>query len=156
MDFSFFTTDNKSGYKTTEKWLSKNYPELYSSIKEYKPDIEMSFKERIWFFYNNLTERPKCVTCGKEIKFRERFDKPYGDFCSLVCINMNKEEMLKRQKKTFNKRYNVDFYPQHEEFLIKQRKTKKEKYGDEHYNNVEKSKKTRKGKYVRTKDIPYI
>jgi hypothetical protein len=147
MDFSFFTTDNKSGYKTTEKWLSKNYPELYSSIKEYKPDIEMSFKERVWFFYNNLTERPKCVTCSKEIKFRERFDKPYGEFCSLVCINMNKEEMSKRQKKTFNKKYNVDFYPQHEEFLIKQRKTKKEKYGDENYNNVERSKKTRKGKY---------
>ena len=54
MDFSFFTTDNKSGYKTTEKWLSKNHPQLYNSIIDYSNDlnIELNFKEKIWFFYN--------------------------------------------------------------------------------------------------------
>jgi endogenous inhibitor of DNA gyrase (YacG/DUF329 family) len=149
MDFSFFTTNNKSGYKTQERWLSKNHSELYSKILNYskKFNINLSFKEKIWFYYNNLNERPKCKTCGREIKFRNRFDKPYGEFCSLKCINENKEEMIKRQKKTFNRKYNVDFYPQHKEFIIKQRKTKLEKYGDENYNNLEQSKKTRLKKY---------
>ena len=32
MDFSFFTTDNKSGHKTKETWFSKNYPKEYSEI----------------------------------------------------------------------------------------------------------------------------
>jgi endogenous inhibitor of DNA gyrase (YacG/DUF329 family) len=95
MDFSFFTTDNKSGYKTTEKWLSKNHNELYENINQYceKIDLNLSFKEKIWFYFNKLNERPKCKTCGNEVKFRERFDKPYGDFCSLTCINTNKTEM---------------------------------------------------------------
>lgn len=149
MDFSFFTTDNKSGYKTTEKWLSKNHPQLYGSIINYSINlkIELSFKEKIWFFYNKLTERPKCVTCGGEIKFRNRFDKPYGEFCSLKCINENKTEMVNRQKETFQKKYGIDFYPQHKDFMDKQKKTKLEKYGDENYVNVEKSKKTRLEKY---------
>ena len=92
MDFNFFITDNKSGYKTTEKWLSKNHPDLYNQIIKHSSDLDSnpSFKEKIWFFYNNLKERPKCVTCNGEIKFRERFDKPYGEFCSLNCINTNR------------------------------------------------------------------
>jgi hypothetical protein len=149
MDFSFFTTDNKSGYKTNEKWLKHHQPELYNKIINYSKEFkyDLSFKEKIWFYFNNLTERPKCKTCGKEIKFRERFDKPYGDFCSLNCINNNKNEMIKRQKATFQRKYNVDFYPEHEDFIKKQRKTKLEKYGNENYNNPKKMAKTKLIKY---------
>lgn len=32
MDFSFFMTDKKSGYKTKESWLKKNKPNLYNEI----------------------------------------------------------------------------------------------------------------------------
>jgi hypothetical protein len=149
MDFNFFITDNKSGYKTTEKWLSKNHPQLYNRIIEYSSNINinLSFKEKIWFFYNGLKERPKCVTCNGDIKFRERFDKPYGEFCSLECINTNKGEMIKRQKKTFQEKHNVDFYPNHSDFITKVKKSKMERYGDENYNNSEKSKKTKKEIY---------
>lgn len=149
MDLSFFTTDNVSGYKTRESWFSKNHDDEYSKINEYcsKLNIELNFKEKIWFYYNQLTERPKCKTCGSEIKFRNRFDTPYGDFCSLKCINSNKEEMLIRQKKTFNKKYNIDFYPQHVDFIKKQKQTKLEKYGNENYVNIEKIKKTKLEKY---------
>ena len=93
MDFSFFTTDNKSGYKTTENWLSKNNIDLYNNIISYSKNINfnLNFKEKIWFYFNNLKERPKCKTCGEDVSFRNRFDKPYGDFCSLKCINENKK-----------------------------------------------------------------
>lgn len=149
MDFSFFITNNKSGYKTREKWFSKNYIDEYNKIIEHsnKLKLNLSFKEKIYFYYNNKIERPKCLTCGKDIKFRERFDIPYGDFCSLKCINENKEEMIKRQKETFKQKYGVNFYPEHKDFLDKQRKTKKERYGNENYNNVEKNKRTRLEKY---------
>lgn len=148
MDFSF-TTNNKSGYKTNEKWLMNNEPELYSKITEYSKNIQynITFKEKIYFYFHNLTERPKCVSCGNEIKFRNRFDKPYGDFCSLTCANNSKEELIKRQKETINKKYGVDFYPQHNEFVKKQKETKLKKYGKETYNNVEKSKKTKEKNY---------
>ena len=149
MDFSFFTTDNKSGYKTTEKWLSQNHNELYNSIIEYSTKIpfELNFKEKILFYFRELTERPNCITCSNEIKFRNRFDKPYGEFCSLKCINENKTEMLTRQKKTFNEKYGINFYPEHKDFLIKRDKTKKDRYGDINYNNLEKSKKTKMVRY---------
>ncbi len=149
MEFSFFVTDNSSGYKTNEKWLEKNQPELYQKIIQYSSniDLDLNFKEKIWFYYNKLTDRPKCKTCGESIKFRNRFDKPYGEFCSLLCINNNKQEMISRQKKTFNQKYGVDFYPEHKDFVTKQRETKKIKYGDEHYTNVIKQKNTKLEKY---------
>jgi hypothetical protein len=150
MEFSFFINNNKSGHKTRESWFSKNHPIIYNEIIDYSKSMNLegaSFKEKIWFFFNKLTERPKCLTCSSEIKFRERFDVPYGDFCSLFCINKNKEEMNKRIKKSMNDKYGVNFYPQHKEFVTKQSKTKKERYGDENYNNIEKIKKTKHKKY---------
>jgi hypothetical protein len=149
MDFSFFTTNNKSGYKTNEKWLNNNEPELYSKIVEYSKNIQdnITFKEKIYFYFHNLTQRPKCVSCGNEIKFRNRFDKPYGDFCSLTCANNSKDELINRQKKTFNKKYGVDFYTQHNDFIKKQKETKLKKYGNENYNNIEKGKKTKEINY---------
>jgi len=149
MDFSFFTENNKSGYKTREGWLEKNHPEVFNKIIEHssKINLNLSYKEKIFFYFNNLKERPKCKTCNGEIKFRERFDKPYGDFCSLDCINNNLEEMIKRQKKTFNQKYGVDFYPQHKDFKKKVKKTKLKNFGDENYINLEKMKKTKLEKY---------
>lgn len=145
MNMEFFLTNNKSGYKTTEKWFSKNHSDEYQNILNYCSDIKLNlnFKEKIWFYFNNLTERPKCFTCSDDIPFRDRFDKPYGEFCSLDCINNNKEEMIKRQKETFNEKYGVDFYPEHPDFLKKQKNTKLERYGDEYYNNPDQNRKTK-------------
>ena len=152
MDFSFFITNNKSGYKTKENWFKTNYPIEYDEIVSYssKIDLNLSFKEKIWFFFNKLKNRPKCQTCGNDIKFRERFDKPYGDFCSIDCINSNKSEMLSRMKKTFNKKYGIDYFPQHKSFIDKVKKTKLLNYGDENFSNVTKGIQTKIDKYGNT------
>lgn len=149
MDFSFFTTDNKSGYKTTEKWISKNLPDLYNMIINHQIDSnsEISFKERLWMYFHNKSNRPKCVNCCKEVSFRNRLDNPYGEFCSLECFNSNKTEMIKRQNKTFQKKYSVDFYTQTKDFITKQKLTKLIRYGNENYNNIQKNKETKKIKY---------
>jgi hypothetical protein len=55
--------------------------------------------------------------------------------------------MISRQKKTFNQKYGVDFYPEHKDFVTKQRETKKIKYGNENYTNVIKQKNTKLEKY---------
>lgn len=147
MDFSFFTNNNKSGYKTKESWFSKNHPNEYEKIIQYTKDSNLkSFKEKIWFFYNNLKETPKC-SCGKELKFTDRFDRGYQSFCSLGCANSQKDEMVKRQKESIQKKWGVDFFPQHQDFLQKQMETKKKRYGNETYNNVEKMRKTKKTLY---------
>jgi hypothetical protein len=150
MDFSFFITDNKSGYKTKEKWFKENHPTIYNDIISYVSNLDISissFKEKIWFYFNSLTERPKCLTCSSEVEFRGRFDKPYGEFCTLECFNKNKLEMTQRQKKTFIEKYGVEFYPQHSDFIGKQKKTKEKKYGNENFNNSTKMRETKKLKY---------
>jgi hypothetical protein len=55
--------------------------------------------------------------------------------------------MLKRQKITFNEKYGIDFYPQHQDFVKKQKQTKLERYGDENFVNIDKMKKTKLLKY---------
>jgi len=147
MDFSFFITDNKSGHKTRETWFSKNYPEEYQKISSYTSKFDLkSFKEKIWFYYHNLSEIPTCP-CGGKSKFSDRFDKGYNDFCSLDCANNHKDEMVKRQKQSIQKKWGVDFFPQHKDFIKKQKETKKERYGDENYNNVNKMKSTKEKLY---------
>lgn len=149
MDFSFFTTDNKSGYKTKESWLKKNQKELYDKIINHNKTSlkDISFKEKIWFYFNGISEQPKCISCENKVKFRNRLDKPYGDFCSLQCANNNKKLLLKRQKQANQIKFGVDFYPNHSDFVNKQKKTKLLKYKNENYNNVEKSKQTKLLRY---------
>lgn len=145
MEFSFFITDNKSGYKTNQKWLEKNYPEEVEKILSYcqdKLNPDSSFKEKIWFYYHKLESKPKCIGCGQDIKFSERFDRGYNEFCNVSCINTNKKLMVDKIKTSLQNKYGVDFYPQHKDFVTKQKITKKNKYGDENYNNIDQMRKT--------------
>jgi len=147
MDFSFFTTNNKSGHKTKEVWFSKNHPEEYVAIINYSDLVlpkESTFKEKIWVYYHKLSGRPKCSGCDNHVKFSERFDRGYGSFCSLECANNNQDLMLDKIKESNQKKWGVDFYTQHKDFVTKQKRTKKEKYGNENYNNSQKMKTTKK------------
>ena len=75
MDFSFFITYNKSGHKTRETWFKKNHPEEYQKILTHTTKLDLkSFKEKIWFYYHNLTEIPTCP-CGGASKLFKQFIK---------------------------------------------------------------------------------
>ena len=151
MDFSFFTTDNKSGHKTKETWFSKNHPKEYSEIINYsegKLPQDAKFKEKIWIYFHNLESRPKCCGCDNLVKFSNRFDKGgYLDFCSLSCANNNQDILNKRIKESNQKKWGVDYYSQHKDFIPKQKKTKKERYGDENFNNTQKTLLTKEKNY---------
>lgn len=149
MDFSFFITDNKSGHKTKESWFSKNHPKEYKLLIDYCGDKlpkDSSFKEKIWFYFNKLTVKPTCQSCGGDVKFSERFDRGYNQFCSLQCAN-NSGLLLEKVKKSNLEKHGVEFYTQHGDFMNKQKKTKKDRYGDESYNNVEKMLSTKLDRY---------
>lgn len=49
--YDFFITDNKSGHKTKKKWLEKNHPKLYSTIKSHNNNEP--FKVKVWHFIHN-------------------------------------------------------------------------------------------------------
>lgn len=158
----FFLEDNKSGWKTRETLLSKNEPEIYKLLNEYVVLHELSdlsFKEKIYLFINNLTSKPKCLNegCNKDVKFKNTLKKGYSKFCSLKCAN--ESSLIKELTIQGNKeKYGVNYFSQTEGFIEKVKKTKKERYGDEKYNNLEKAFKTKKekygdGKYINTDKV---
>jgi hypothetical protein len=152
MDFSFFITDNKSGHKTKESWFSKNHPKEYQSVIDYcgsKLPTDSSFKEKVWVYFNALDGRPCCESCGSTVKFSERFDRGYNQFCSLDCANKS-GLLIDKIKKSNLENHGVEFYTQHKDFVGKQKKTKSVRYGNENYNNVGKMLSTKLDKYGNT------
>ena len=61
---NFFLTDNKSGNKTREDFIKKNYKDIFDNInlfvKKNKLNNDLPFKEKIYLFINNIIEQPKC------------------------------------------------------------------------------------------------
>jgi len=180
----YFTTDNKSGKKSSEKWLSKNNKELYEDIIVWSNKHEhlknIFFVRKIFHYIYETTEIPVCSTCKKEVVFR--FLKiGYQKHCSDKCVkdsadykikwqeswlknNSNKEFIKKRNKTVIEKygsiekykeivsnnkkinvknKYGVEFVTQTKEFKDKSKKTKLEKYGDEFWNNKDKTREIR-------------
>jgi hypothetical protein len=149
MDYkNFFTTDNKSGWKTRESLLKKNEPKIYDELKIFivKNNLnELPFKQQVWHFINNDTEIKKCLGCGVNVEFRDTLLKGYRNFCSLPCANSS-GLLEKRASEAIKIKYGVDSFPQHESFVGKVKQTKLDKYGDENYNNIPKTLKTQGNK----------
>ena len=110
-----------SGNALTKKYFLHNYPEFTNYLLNRYPE-NFKFSERLYWYFNKLTSHPICLECGKPVSYRG-FSLGYSDYCSAKCVSVSKHTKLK----------------------IKQ--TRLEKYGDENYNNREKSKQTCLGKY---------
>jgi hypothetical protein len=150
MDYKqFFSSDNKSGWKTKESILKIKEPEIYNKIKDFTNNNflgDLSFKQQIWHFINNEPSKKVCLGCGKDVEFRDSITKGYRKFCSLSCAN---ESGLLNDfvKKSNLEKYGVSYYSQHKDFASKVKKTKKQKYGNENYNNIQKVLLTKEQKY---------
>jgi hypothetical protein len=82
----------------------------------------------------------KCDICGNNKKismfsYRRNVEKYKYYTCSTKCA---KDKTIK----TNNEKYGVDYYTKTDDFIHKIKKTKKEKYGDENYVNINKQKET--------------
>jgi hypothetical protein len=130
--FNYFTTDNMSGKKCTEKWLSKNNFDLYQLIIYWcsfnnLKDIE--FKRKVYHYINNLCQIPVCIECGKDVKYL-RLKDGYQQYCSSSCkynSNIYKEKWINSWKNGNN----------NNEYLIRREKTIISKYNSlEQYNKI--------------------
>lgn len=106
---NFFLLNNSSGNKTKETFLLKNHKEIYEKIilyiKENNLNENLSFKEKIFLFMNDIKEEPKCENCNEKLKFKKSLKEGYGVYCSLKCTNQS-EKHKENIKNTFNKKYN--------------------------------------------------
>jgi hypothetical protein len=139
---TWFLTDNKSGYKTTEKWLKKHHYSLYIKIINNNSE-QISFKEKVLLYLLNLKETPKCPVCGKSVKFKGSISKGFSNTCSIVCSNKH-SEVLEKKREIYQ---SAKFKELKKKSIEKTKQTKLEKYGDKNYNNQKKCKETNLNKY---------
>lgn len=131
MDYKkYFLDDNKSGYKTNQKWLSKNNPDLYHKITTRYGKYNISFKEMVYLFIYNLNEVPVCKTCGSKVKFKGTLKKGYSQFCSIKCTNRNEDRKSKIKDKLIEQ-YGMESHNQLDFVKEKKKKTTLENYGVE-------------------------
>ena len=149
----YFKTNNKSGYKTKEKHVSKNFEGLVDVINEYNEKyfkLDLPFTQKLYNYLYDIIEIPKCDNCGSEIKWRGIFTEGYLKNCSKKCKGESKLR-FERTKETLLKKYGFDSALKINEFKEKRNKTIKDKYDVdnifEHDEIKEKTKKTNVEKY---------
>ena len=147
--------------------LKKNYPEFFNYLNKKYSDINC-IEEKLYLFYFNLTEPPKCIVCGKKSIFFG-IKKGYSEYCSKECANKSIKRIEKinntclerygvnnyakteaskeKTKQTCLERYGVEFVCKTEEQKKKSKQTKLERYGDEKWCNQIKTKQTKLERY---------
>lgn len=130
---------NLIGARRKSGYINKNYPEFYNMLMKNYP-IDIQFKERLYWYYNNISEYPRCRNCGRLLKFKDG-KIGYGIFCSTKCANSNTEQLKKRIDTRSLKQ---------DDIITKTNNTIIEKYGSiENYNRIrfQKIRKTNLEKY---------
>jgi hypothetical protein len=121
--------------------IKNNYSELFNEVLEYSENTFIgvkpkTFREKLFIYHNDISERPTCKWCNGYINFW-KFDKGYKSFCSNECSGNYKRQLpqeikdatnAKRKETTLNK-YGVSNVAQHKDIQEKITSTNIEKYG---------------------------
>lgn len=110
-----------------EPSIKIRFPEFYKYICNSFP-LAKSFQEKLYMYYHNLIEPPKCPVCGKYVNFF-RWSKGYHEFCSKKC---SAKGTLDRVSQTCMGRYGTKRYQSTSECKEKMKKTCIERYGVEY------------------------
>ena len=147
------------GPKSRESYIKKHYEEFYKKLNNDYP-TNIQFKEKLYWYFHNITSQPVCKICGKPLIFKDGY-VGYGKYCSKSCSFLDPEKLIKSNQTKIEK------YGSLEEFYkvrnIKSNQTKIEKYGSlEEYEDIRqyKIKQTNIKKYgveypLQDKDIQY-
>lgn len=126
--FDYFTTDNISGKKCTERWLKSNNNSLYNQILKWCDMIDVigsiEFKRKVYHYIYKLTNIPKCKTCKGPVKYI-RIRDGYQSYCSDSCVKKSDEyrekwlntwkdnnsdgKSIEKRKQTLEKKYGSEY-----------------------------------------------
>lgn len=135
---------NDSPNRLRESFFIKNYIDIYEKIVEFSSNItDISFKERIWYWVNNINTEYLCK-CGNKTTFNKNWKDGYRKWCSPKCAQTDKSTKEKR-KLTVIEKYGVDNIAKLEETKRKQEQTNLKKWGHKStFQNKEVQKKWKK------------
>ena len=124
-----------------EDYVKKHNIEFYNYLNDSYPK-DISFKEKLYWYYHNICSYPVCSECGKRTRFRN-FRDGYGKYCSVKC-SRNSDETKDKIIKTNIKRYGTGCALSSDICKAKVRQTFVKKYGVENpYQSEEIKKKIR-------------
>jgi len=121
-----------SGKMFREKYVKAHYNNIYELINEfsYKNDLtNLSFKQQVYHYLNNITEKQYCKNpeCNNEVKFRDS-TIGYSLYCCNKCISLD-PDIQKRKEETCLSKYGTKHQSSCEEIKKKKRETNQERYG---------------------------
>lgn len=110
-----------------ESYVKKHYPEIYSKIMDFN-DYGISFKERMWYYINDIRVPFGCKCCGNPTTFNKNFKEGYKDYCSAKCAQSSEVTKEKRKQTNLDK-YGVTNVAKNEDIKKKIEATNIERYG---------------------------
>lgn len=146
IDYLQKSRSTKSPQKLASKLIQKNTtPEISKWLQDNEVTAGYLWK---YFVYYGLTEFSfrECPVCGNRLKLNTILTKPDAKYCSVKCQSLSKEVQEKR-KATNQEKYGADYNLNSKGFVEHAKQIKKERYGDENYNNRQKSIQTCLEKY---------
>jgi len=115
----------------TGNFIKKKFPDFFNWINSQYSQESLSFSEKLYWYYHDLTSHPKCKyeNCNNNVKYHS-FNVGYKHFCSVRCSTLSKETQSKI-KETCLKKYGVEHSSRCPNVINKMKKTNIEKYGCE-------------------------
>lgn len=111
--------------------LKKNTPQYKEYLENRYVDFRGDYCEVVYRIANGIEKIPVCKKCGKPLKYHGFKESSYGTWCSSKC-QLSDENFIKDREEKISEE-------KRKEILDKAKKTKLERYGDENFNNREKS-----------------
>lgn len=105
------------------RYVKNKYPEFYDFIINRYTNCS-KFTERLWLYFHNEHEKPKCPVCGSPLKFNN-WTEGYLQYCSRRC--MSKSTRSKANNTMIEKYGGVGWASNETREKIK--KTTNERYG---------------------------
>jgi hypothetical protein len=115
---------NKSN-RLREGFIKNNFSEFYDFVNLFNGD---SFLEKLFIFYNGLTDKVKCKNClSNNVKFIS-FNKGYLNYCSYKCSSTC-IKVREKYNNTCIEKYGVNNVSKNSDIKNKKKDTFIEKYG---------------------------
>ena len=114
--------------RSAETSLRCHFPEFLEYLNNTYPK-DLSVKEKLYWYYNGLTDYPRCPTCGKPTNYIN-INEGYRDYCCYKCMNGSSAK-VEKTKQTCLAKFGCIAPAQSEEIKQKARQTCLERYGVE-------------------------
>lgn len=148
--------EENTSYAAYRKHIKNQFPLVDDQLSK----SEFSYAEALYLFVHELSARPSCKHCGKELKYIDR-SAGYGEYCSHKCyvlegcgVERRKEtnlekygcenslgniEIRERRRRTMIEKYGTEFPLQNEILKKKSVETFKQGYTEEYQNKKKKT-----------------